>query len=64
MKVYSTDSDCKISEPDASDSKSGISDSSSVPKATEVTDWLQVTVSDPGPSTRIPVLTTECKAAV
>jgi hypothetical protein len=60
----SSDSDCEISNANASETKSGTSDCVSVTGATEVSDWLQVTNSDPGPSTAFPVQNIEHKAVV
>jgi hypothetical protein len=62
--ISSSDSDCEISDADASESEGGTSDSDSVTGATEVSDWLQVTDSDPEPSTAVPVQNIEHKVVV
>jgi hypothetical protein len=64
LDISSSDSDYEISDADVSESESGTCDSGNITGATEVSDWLQVTDSDPGPSTAIPVQNIECKAVV
>jgi hypothetical protein len=62
--ISSSDSNCKINDADTIESESCTSNSDRITGAAEVSNWLQVTDSDPRLSTTIPVQNNESKEVV